>query len=83
MAFRTGDELYFVKDSEETLETVSASTGGFQTSDDGILPVGGNGYVYHHVKPREAVKIEEFDPVLDSDFLFQVEIRLQSTKKED
>ena len=51
-----GDQLYFVNDSEETLETVSASTGGFQTCDDGVLPVRGGGYLYHQVKPREAVK---------------------------
>ena len=76
---RDGDDLYFINDSEEILDLVSAATGGFQTCDDAVLTVGSNNdYVYENVMPKEAVKIEEFDPFYDSDFILQVYIDVKS-----
>ena len=36
---RYGEELYFVNDSTETLNSVSTTTGGCQTVDDEVMPI--------------------------------------------
>ena len=79
---RDGDDLYFVNNSNETLNSVSTSTGGCQTLDDGdeVMPVSSKKplYLYKYVKPGEAVKVEHYDPYWDSDFLLQLEVILSS-----
>jgi hypothetical protein len=79
---RYGEELYFVNGSDETLNTVSTSTGGCQTLDDGdeVMPVSSKKplYLYENVKPREAVKMEHYDPYWDCDFLLQIEVVVSS-----
>ena len=78
----SGNELYFVNGSDETLEYVRVKTGGFQTCDDVIVNVSTDGYsyVYEYVKPSEAVKIDEYDLYLDSDYLLQRDIEIKSPK---
>lgn len=78
----SGNELYFVNGSDETLEYVRVKTGGFQTCDDVIVNVSTDGYsyVYEYVKPSEAVKIDEYDFYLDSDYLLQRDIEIKSPK---
>jgi hypothetical protein len=79
---RDGDDLYFVNNSNETLNRVSTSTGGCQTLDDGddviavrsVEPL----YLYENVKPGEAVKVEHYDPYWDCDFLLQIEVNVSS-----
>lgn len=79
---RDDNELYFINDSEETLDNVSTTTYGHTCDLDMVLFLEGDGCLsYDHVKPQEAVKIEEFHPMWDSDFVLQVEIRLQSKKQ--
>jgi hypothetical protein len=79
---RYGEELYFVNDSTETLNSVSTSTGGCQTLDDGdeVMPVSSKKplYLYEDVKPGEAVKVEHYDPYWDCDFLLQIEVEISS-----
>lgn len=76
------NELYFINGSDETLEYVRVKTGGFQTCDDVIVNVSTDGYsyVYESVKPTEAVKIDEYDFYLDSDYLLQRDIEIKSPK---
>lgn len=80
---RSGEELYFVNDSVDTLNSVSTSTGGFQTLDDGdeVMPVGSPAplYLYKKVRPGEAVKVEHYDPYWDSDYLLQLEVEVSSS----
>lgn len=78
----SGNELYFVNGSGETLEYVKVKTGGFQTCDDVIVNVSTDGYsyVYEYVKPTESVKIDEYDFYLDSDYLLQRDIEIKSPK---
>jgi hypothetical protein len=73
-------ELYFVNNSNETLDYVRVKTVGFQTCDDDIVTVNSDGdrYVYESVKPSEAVKIDEYDVYLDSDFVLQTRIKIKS-----
>ncbi len=77
-----GNELYFVNGSGETLEYVRVKTGGFQTCDDVIVNVSTDGYsyVYKSVKTLEAVKIDEYDFYLDSDYILQRDIEIKSLK---
>jgi hypothetical protein len=79
---RYGEELYFVNDSTETLDSVSTSTGGCQTLDDGddVMAVSSKKplYLYENVKPGEAVKVEYYDPYWDCDFLLQIEVNVSS-----
>ena len=77
---RDGEELYFVNDSTETLNSVSTGTGGCQTLDDEVMPVSSPDplYLYKNVKPGEAVKVEHYDPYWDSDYLLQLEVELSS-----
>ena len=77
---RYGEELYFVNDSTETLNSVSTSTGGCQTVDDGVMAVSSPDplYLYKNVKPGEAVKVEHYDRYWDSDYLLQLEVELSS-----
>ncbi len=74
------DELYFVNDSNETIDFVRAKTAGFQTCDDLIVTVGSSeySYMYEAVKPSEVVKIDEYDVYLDSDFVLQTHIEIDS-----
>jgi len=75
------DELYFVNDSEEVIDRVSYATGGFQTCDDDVVTVDSpedGGHVYLNVLPHEGVKIDEYDMILDSDFLLQPQVTIYS-----
>ena len=76
---RNGNELFFVNDSDETLDLVTTESGGFQTCDDVVMGISGDeGYRYSDVKPHEAVKVEEYDDFYDADFLLQVSIFVRS-----
>jgi hypothetical protein len=79
---RKGEELYFVNDSTEALNSVSTSTGGCQTLDDGddVMAVSSPDplYLYKNVKPGEAVKVEHYDPYWDSDYLLALEVKISS-----
>ncbi len=76
-----GRELYFVNDSDETLEFVKAEDGGFTSVDDGAVSVWtkeGKGFLYRDVLPREAVKVAEFDDYYDLDYLLAVSVIIKS-----
>jgi hypothetical protein len=72
-------ELYFVNWSDETLNSVIAGSGGFQTVDDDVLSFSNDqGYVYRNVAPNEAVKVEVFDNYYDLDQMFVIAIEIRS-----
>lgn len=79
---QSGNELFFVNDSDETLDLVTTQSGGFQTCDDAVIGISSDeGYRYSDVKPHEAVKVEEYDDFYDTDFILQVSIFVQSKTK--
>ncbi len=80
---RDGEDLYLVNDSDEILEEVTSSRGGPVTLDDEpVTPDGSNtDYSYDDVKPREAVKVDEFDPTIDSDLWLETSVIIESTKR--
>jgi len=48
------------------------------TIDDDVAPVTGAEFVYHDVAPDEAVKVESYHEVYDSDFLLQLRITIKT-----
>jgi hypothetical protein len=76
---RDGNDLYFVNISGETLDSVIADSGGFQTADDTVISVTSNTqYEYKNVINNAAVKIEEYDGHYDLDYLLQASILIKS-----
>jgi hypothetical protein len=79
---RSENELFFVNDSDETLDLVTTESGGFQTCDDAVMGISSDeGYRYSDVKAHGAVKVEEYDDFYDADFILQVSIFVQSKTK--
>jgi hypothetical protein len=76
-----GCDVFFVNNSGETLDSVSADSCGMQTLDDEVMSVGGTACSYEGVKPGEAVKVERYDTVLDSDFVMQLDVAVSSPSK--
>lgn len=76
------NDIWFVNNSDETLDYVRPSSGGFATSDDDIIPMtqSRDRVEYRDVKPGEAVKIDTYHIVYDSDFVisFGVDVKCPS-----
>jgi len=64
------NDVWFVNNSDETLDYVRPSSGGFATSDDDVIPMiqSRDTVEYRDVEPGEAVKIDAYHIVYDSDF---------------
>jgi hypothetical protein len=74
-------DIFFVNKSDEVLTIVESGGGGFQTiDDDAVMSVGGPKFRYENVLPGEAVKIETYDIVYDSDFLLQLTVTIKSPR---
>ena len=79
-----GRDLFFVNDSNETLDFVKAEDGGFITCDDEVVNTWteeGKGYRYADVLPKEAVKVAEFDDYYDLDYVLSVSITIKSASR--
>jgi|JYMV01.1.fsa_nt_gi hypothetical protein len=70
-------DVYLVNETGENLETVIASTGGFQTLDDDVLGVSGSDIEYKNIANCDAVKIDEYDVIADSDYVLQIYIKVK------
>lgn len=76
---RDGSDLYFVNDSQDSLEFVIADTGGFQTVDDDAMTITSKEqYEYRNVNPGDAVKVDEYDQFYDLDYVLQVYLKIKS-----
>ena len=74
---REDGALYFINDSNKVLKKVASGSAGFATCDDESLCFEEKGkVVYLNVQPGEAVKIDEYDAILDSDMVIQPEVTL-------
>ena len=70
--------IYLVNNSGETLSRVTSSCGGFTSSDDDILTVSGKERSFIQVLAGEAVLVDTYDEFLDSDFVLQLDISVES-----
>jgi hypothetical protein len=76
---REGNEIYLVNSSEDTLDFVIATSGGFQTVDDDVIVANSKDeYEYKNVKPNDAVKVEEYDGFYDLDYVLHISLKVQS-----
>ena len=74
------DEVWFVNNSDETLDYVRPASGGFATSDDDVVPMtqSPDSVLYKDVQPREAVFIDVYDTIFDGDFVISWGVDLKS-----
>jgi hypothetical protein len=72
--------VWFVNNSEETLDYVRPSSGGFATSDDDVIHMSPNPnrVEFKDVKPGEAVLIDVYDRFFDGDFVISWGVELKS-----
>ena len=71
-------DVYFVNNTDETLDFVSSGSGGFQTCDDDVVSVQGQDCFYEKVIPGEAVLVESYNIVYDSDYVLELSIEVLS-----
>ena len=64
-----GHELFLINSSDEILDSVSASSGGFHTFWDDVITVASEFCEYKNIEPVGAVKIDEFDGYSDLDYV--------------
>ncbi len=76
---RRGELLFFVNHSDKVLDYVSSeASGALATGDGDVTFADGGRYRYPDVRPREAVLLDEYDMVLDSDFYIALEVHVSS-----
>ena len=76
------NDLYFVNLSEEILDFVSTGSAGFQTvGDDEVMPVGGPDRSYESVQPNEAVMVEQYHIMYDSDYMMSLTLHVKSPSR--
>ena len=72
-------DLFLINDSGEVLEEVISNISGFVTSDEDVHPFSSKAsYTYKNVQPGEAVKVEEYNEMLDSDFVLGLSVQIKS-----
>lgn len=73
-----GNELYFVNASHLVINKLISTATGWFTADEAMATVESGQYEYTNILPNEAVMIECFDEILDSDFNFQLSLHLHA-----
>lgn len=74
------NDIWFVNNSDETLDYVRPSSGGFASSDDDVIPMSQSrdSVEYRDVKPSEAVKIDVYNVIYDRDFAISFGVEVKS-----
>lgn len=76
---RRGELLFFVNHSDKVLDYVTSEASGALATGGGDMTFADGGrYHYPDVRPREAVLLDEYDMVLDSDFYIALEVHVSS-----
>ncbi len=73
-----GNDFYLVNLSEEILDSVVINSGGFTGGEDVIAIAGIDNYEYKNIKPKTAVKVEEYDNFYDLDNVLQIDLIIKS-----
>jgi hypothetical protein len=76
---RDRQELYFINNSGQTLDSVSSTTSGFHMDDTGATRLPKTRYTYPLVQANEAIMIESFDIFIDSDSMLQIKLYIESS----
>jgi hypothetical protein len=76
---RKDNELFFVNDSDELLDSVKIESNEFLTYDNFIIGLSNNkAFYYQDVGSHEAIKMIEYDDFFDLDIFFQFTFFIQS-----
>ena len=75
------DDIYLVNETGNTIESVIANTGGFQTLDDDMFSISGPYIEYKKIVNNDAVKVEEYDKLRDSDYVLEISIKVKLNGK--
>lgn len=75
------NDIYLVNETGNTIENVIANTGGFQTLDDDMLCISGPDIEYKKIVNNDAVKVEEYDKLHDSDYALEISIKVKLNGK--
>lgn len=69
--------VYFVNDSKEVIDSVKVKSNGFFTSDDDFVNMESNNNTsYKNIRPGEAILVDRFNLIYDSDFFISVSISI-------
>ncbi len=71
------EDVYLVNETGETLETVNARTGGFESIDDDYNGISGTDIEYKNIANNDSVKIDEYHQISDSDYVLIIFIKLK------
>ena len=77
--YRTGEKLYFLNQTDRTLEKITNSSAGLLKTDDegNVAATSKFSISYDMVQPGEAVLIEEFDTFFDPDCVIVTVVDVQ------
>jgi hypothetical protein len=76
------EDIYLVNETGETLENVIVSTGGCQTFGEDLLTLAGSDNEYKNIEDGDALKIDSYDEMADSDYILQINIKIQIDGKQ-
>lgn len=71
------EDVYLVNETGETLEAINASTVGFESLDDDYYGISGLDIEYKNIANNDAVKIEEYHQISDSDSVLIISIKVK------
>ena len=71
------EDIYLVNETGKILERVIAGSGGFQTVDDDVLNLTGSDVMYKDIANGDAVKVDEYHKMYDSDYVLQLQIQVK------
>jgi hypothetical protein len=76
---RKNHSLYLVNGSDEIIDSIIISTGGFSTYDDEeVICVEDEGDEYKNIKPDTGIKVDRFDSYCDLDLILQIHLIVES-----
>jgi hypothetical protein len=70
-------DIYLVNETGGILENVIASIGGLQSYDDDVFGISGSEIKYKNIENGDAVKIDEYDEMADSDSVLQIYLKVK------
>lgn len=69
-------DVYLVNETGATLDSVIASTGGFESFDD-VYGISGNDVEYKDIENGNAIKVDEYHVRSDSDSVLQISFKIK------
>lgn len=75
-------DVYLVNETGKTLENVIVTTGGMQVFDDDVHDLTESSNEYKNVETGDAIKVDSYDEMSDSDSMLQLHLVVQIDGKQ-